>query len=265
MRQRIVISAVVIVLILSLVAGVGHFGLGWWQPEHATITESGKGYDSPSEPATLPEVLVTAHQALDEIEHNVDDYCGVIVKKERVGTSLITTVMFAKIREKPFSVYLNFLDRSDNQAAKGREVIFAQGQNNDKLMVHTPGIQDATVGTLSLDPKGFLATQGERYPITEIGLANLCRQLIKRGESAGDPSRVQVNRYLHARINTRTCSLLEITYPVQEPKTWGYLAAGVPRRRMEIPHPRGGLRVAAGPRKVAPACGGIYLSRPETQ
>ena len=66
--------------------------------------------------------------------------------------------------------------------------------------------------------------QGEHYPITEIGLANLCRQLIQRGESAGDPSQVKVKRYRHARINTRACTLLEITYPVHEPKTWGYLA-----------------------------------------
>ena len=35
--------------------------------------------------------------------------------------------------------------------------------------------------------------QGEHYPITEIGLANLCRQLIKRGESAGDPGQVRSN------------------------------------------------------------------------
>ena len=66
--------------------------------------------------------------------------------------------------------------------------------------------------------------QGEHYPITEIGLANLCRQLIQRGESAGDPRQVQVKRYRHARINTRACTLLEIMYPVHEPKTWGYLA-----------------------------------------
>ena len=65
---------------------------------------------------------------------------------------------------------------------------------------------------------------GERYPITEIGLANLCRQLIKRGESAGDPSEVKVKRYRRARINTRACTLLEITYPVHEPKIGGYLA-----------------------------------------
>jgi hypothetical protein len=65
---------------------------------------------------------------------------------------------------------------------------------------------------------------GERHPITDIGLAHLCRQLIERGESAGDPRRVQVKRYRHARVNTRACTLLEITVPTPGAKTRGYIA-----------------------------------------
>ncbi len=138
MRRWIVIFSVIAVLLLALVAGVGYFGLGWWQPSHATINETATGYDAESEPATLQEAMASAHQALDEIEHKVRDYSAVIIKKERIGKDLIdrelvdkdfiTTVMFAKIREKPFSVYLNFLDRSDNERVKDREVIYVQGR-----------------------------------------------------------------------------------------------------------------------------------------
>ena len=222
MRQRIVISAVIIVLAL-LVAGA-YFGLGWWHPPHATIRETAGGYDAESDSATLEDALLTAHQALDEIERSVRDYSATIVKQERIGKQLVETVMFAKIRGKPFSVYLNILDRSDDKGVKGREVIYVQGRNDDKLIVHTPGLQDATVGKLSLAPNGILGMHGEHYPITEIGLANLCRQLIKRGEAAADPAQVMVKRFQHARINTRACTLLEITYPFPEPKIRGYLA-----------------------------------------
>src|SRR5271157_183147 len=174
MRRWVVISAVI--MLLALLAAGGYFGLGWWHPWHATISQTAGGYDAESRPATLEEVLVTAHQALDEIEHKVHDYSTVIVKQERIGDQLIQTVMFAKIREKPLSVYLYFLDRSDNKGVKGREVIYVQGRNDDKMIVHTPGWQDATLGKRTLPPKGFLGMLGERYPITEIGLANLCRQ-----------------------------------------------------------------------------------------
>ncbi len=210
------------VIVLALLAGVGYFGPGWRRPAHSTISETATGYDAVSEPTTLEEVLVSAHQSLHEIEHKARDYSAVIVKQERIGNNLIETAMFAKIREKPFSVYLHFLARSDDKSVVGREVIYLQGKNDDKLIVHTPGFYVSR--TMPLDPKGWLAKNGERYPITEIGLANLCRQLIQRGESAGDPSQVTVKRYLRARINTRACTLLEITYPVHEPKIWGYLA-----------------------------------------
>lgn len=106
MRRWIVIFSVIVGS--ALVAIVGYF-TGWWRPTRSTISETATAYDADSQPATLQEVLVTAHQALDEIEHNVRDYSAVIVKQERVGKQLVKTVMFAKIREKPFSVYLNFL------------------------------------------------------------------------------------------------------------------------------------------------------------
>ncbi len=221
MRRWIVILAVIV--ILALVAGIGHFEFGWWRPSHAVTSETAGGFDSESRPTTLQEVLATAHQSLDEIKRNVRDYSAVIVKEERIGTQLLKTVMFAKIREEPFSVYLYFLDRSDKSGLK-REVVYVQGRNDGNLIVHTPGLQDMIVGKLTLAPTNALAMAGEHYSIADIGLANLCRQLIQRGESAADPSQVGVKRYRHARINTRACSLLEITFPVHEPKNWGYLA-----------------------------------------
>jgi hypothetical protein len=220
MRRWIVTLALIIVL--ALVAGVGHFGLGWWQPSHSAVRETAGGFDSESKPATLQEVLADAHRSLDEIEHNVRDYSAVIVQEERIDTKLVKTVMFAKIREEPFSVYLYVLDRSDKSALK-REVVYVQGKNDGKLIVHTPGLLGFF--KMSLSPNSSLAREGQRYSITDIGLANLCRQLIKRGETAGDPREVAVKRYRHARINTRACTLVEIMYPVHdEPKNWGYLA-----------------------------------------
>lgn len=219
-RWRIIIPLLLVAAVL--LAAIGHFVFGWWRPAHSNVVESAAGYESDCEPATLPEVLDGARQALDDIRQNVRDYSAVIIKQERIGGALIKTAMFAKIREKPFSVYLYFLDRSD-QDVKGREVIYVQGRNDNKLLVHTPGLVTGAF-TLPLDPKGILAMHGERYPITEIGLANLCRQLIARGEAVGDPARVAVKRCLHARINDRPCTLLQVMYPVEEKKNWGYLA-----------------------------------------
>lgn len=257
MRRRILVFSVIVVPIL--VACGGYCGLGWWRLPQATIRETRTGYDEVSESTTMPDdrrglpacpnprcdvvgesstlqdAMASAREALDEMEHNVRDYSAVIVKKERIGNSLIETVMFAKIREKPFSVYLRFMDRSDKKTVKGREVIYVQGRNDNKLVVHTPGVQDATVGKLTLDPKSWLVMQNEHHPILDIGLANLCRQLIQRGESVGDSSRGQVKRYPGVRIGERTCCMTEITYPVQEPKIRGYVARVFMDNQLRVP------------------------------
>jgi hypothetical protein len=117
-------------------------------------------------------------------------------------------------------VYLNFLEGSN----KGREVIYVAGRNDNKLLVHTPGIQDMTVGTMHLVPNEYPAMLGERHPITDIGLANLCRQLIQRGEAAGDPDRVEVKRFPRGRLNGRACTIFQVKYPANEKGLWGYLA-----------------------------------------
>ena len=91
---------------------------------------------------------------------------------------------------------------------------------------------------MSLAPSSFLAMQGEHYPITEIGLANLCRQLIKRGEAAGDPSQVQVRRYRKARINDRACTHAGSHVSVHDEKNWGYLARIFVDNAVAVPHAR---------------------------
>jgi hypothetical protein len=232
-RQRIVISLVIAVP--ALLAGIAHFWFGWPPFSHTTVDETAGGYDSESEPASLQEALAVAKKALEKIKRNVRDYSAVIVKKGRSGNKTTETVMFAKVREDLFSVYLCFLTRRNDTRVKGREVIYADGRNEGKLLVHSPGIIAGRLGTMALDPNGWLATSGERHPITEIGLANLCRQLIQRGEATNDPGHVQVRRFPHARINTRACTLLEITYPAGEPKIEGYLARVFVDNQWQLP------------------------------
>ena len=116
-------------------------------------------------------------------------------------------------------------------------MLYVQGRNDGNLLVHSPGVIAGRLGTMSLDPKGWLAMSGERYPITEIGLANLCRQLIKRGESARDPARVEVRRYRNARINARACTLLQLVFPPRA-GIRGLSGPRVRRRPVAPSHPR---------------------------
>lgn len=126
----------------------------------------------------LYKLLQVAEAALKEIEE-VDDYECIFVKKELVGKKTYKTTMKMKFREKPFSVYLKYMDLN-----AGREVIYVQGKNDDNLLVHEAGFK-SVLGTFSLPPTGADAMAENRYPITSIGLKHLMTNLIKQWEFEG--------------------------------------------------------------------------------
>ena len=226
-------TLLLLLILAGLVAAAGHFLLGWWQPTHRVVTENLSDYTDQSEPATLDNILVSARKWLGDMEENIHDYSATLVKRERIGETLVEKKMFIKFREKPFSVYLKFLDVS-NEDVKGREVMYVDGRNGNKLQVHTPGMLTGAF-TIPLPPKGLLAMHGEHYPITEIGIANLCRQLIQRGEAIADPSQAKVRRFPHAHVQNRPCTLLEVTYPINEKGFRGYLVHIFVDDEMHVP------------------------------
>ncbi len=83
--------------------------------------------------------------------------------------------LFLKVRHKPFSVYVYYLAP---EAKKGTEAIFVEGRNGGNILAHTTGIKDTLVGTLTLKPDSPRAMEGNRRPITEIGLLKLTQKTI---------------------------------------------------------------------------------------
>ncbi len=108
-------------------------------------------------------LLVKARDRADSLT----DYTLVLTKQERVGGKLLPrNSVFVKFK-KPFSIYMKNL--TGNHV--GREVIYVKGQNNDKMIVSTPGI----LGMLSvrIAPDSVLAKRETRHTINEAGLPNI--------------------------------------------------------------------------------------------
>lgn len=170
-------------------------------------------------PHPLDEAISIAESGLVNMQRNIFDYTALMVKRERVKGKLgDVEYMRIKVRNqretdagaKPFSIYMSFLKP---KAVKGREVIWVKGENNGKLMVHETGIKGFK--TFYLDPTGWLAMQGNRYPISEAGLENLIIRLIEkatRDRRAGD---CHVTYRPGAKINGRPCSLIEVVHDVK--------------------------------------------------
>jgi hypothetical protein len=160
----------------------------------------------------LQPALEIAQKGLAGIRANIQDYSATVVKRERIDGKLGEhEYMFAKIRQQPFSVYLYFLGPD---SVKGQEVIYVDGRNDGNMLAHAGSGVRAMMGTVSLKPQSMLAMQGNRYPITELGVENLTRRLVEVAEHDKQFGECEVNFYPNAKVNGRICTCIQVVHPV---------------------------------------------------
>ncbi len=110
----------------------------------------------------------------------------------------------------PFSVYLKFLKP---KAVAGREVIWVEGANENKVIAHETGLLGFK--RFYLPPDGMLAMMGQRYPITNIGIQKLIEELLIRGANDLKHGECEVKFYKGAKVDKYVCTLIEVVHPVQ--------------------------------------------------
>ncbi len=174
--------------------------------------------NGPSVGHALDPVLDLARTALRNHTEKHQDYTAVLIKRELVGGKVVPeSKMALKLKygppvaadsaERTVSVYLKTLEP---KSQAGREVIWVQGKNNNKLTAHEAGL----LGMISVDlmPESRLAMVGNRYPITEIGLEKLLVKLIERGERDRKLGPATVRTTENARLSDRPCRLIEFLH-----------------------------------------------------
>ena len=165
--------------------------------------------DSAGKPAIdeahpLFKLLEVAYKARADLDA-IDDYKCVFTKREVLrNNELLRTKMNLKFREKPFSVYLGFIDLN-----KGREVIYVQGRNGNNLLVHEGGIK-SVLGTFSINPTSSDAMAENRYPVTSIGLKNMIDTVIKQWETEGKFDGITTQKRPNSKLPTgEICTVYE--------------------------------------------------------
>jgi len=155
------------------------------------------------------------HLATDSL-HALDDltdYQATFIKSELIGRNLVNTRMMLKLREEPFSVYLKFL-----KPHAGREVVYVKGRNNDYLQVHDVGFA-SLAGTLSLDPKGGMAMDDNRYPVTSIGMRNMLVKLVDTWLAGRQLDGLSVNIFPNVQLGDIACKAVEVSHSRQHAST----------------------------------------------
>ena len=181
----------------------------------------------------LDPVLKIAYQSIKQMEENLVDYTAVLSRRERVGEQeMPPSSMEVKIRnprnDQAFSIYVKFIKPENT---KGREVIWVDGQNDNKIVAHEAGL----LGLLKVvqPPDSFIAMVGNRYPVTETGLLRLMRKLTQYGlrdRKHGDRSVEIIENITVAEVN---CTRLRIVHPEkQEPFTFHIAEIDIDMERM---------------------------------
>ena len=116
-----------------------------------------------------------------------------------------------KIRDgkltRPLNVYLKF---ADPWLSRGREVIWNESLREGKFVAHEGGLKN--LARMTLHPNDRLAMLGNKYPITEIGLARLVEKLIEKGERDKLAGPCDVQWIDNQMVGNRPCQLIQVTH-----------------------------------------------------
>lgn len=183
---------------------------------------------TPAHPLTP--VLKLAQDAHDRIAAEINDYTCNVIRRERLGGKLRPYEYFQlKIRHEqpaadnsgssnlsegdpaiPFSVYLRF---QKPKSLAGREVLYLEGRNAGRMLVHRGGTRLAYITTY-LAPDSELALKETRYPVTDIGFHRLLGRLIEIIHEDMQHDECQVQFFDNAKIGDRQCTRIVVEHPM---------------------------------------------------
>jgi Protein of unknown function (DUF1571) len=182
---------------------------------------AGRVFDLTQQPGEHPlaPVIRCWKDVLANIDQNVADYTCTFYKRERLDGQLgEAQQMDMKVRHQPFSVYLYF-----QQPYHGREVLYVDGQNQNNMIVLDVGMK-RMLGKMTIDPNGYLAMQGQKHPITHIGIRNLMAEMIKNYQADMQFGECEVATDPNTKIGDRPTTMIKITHPVPRKNFRAYVA-----------------------------------------
>ena len=172
------------------------------------------GIGEPSVGAFDPRDLLMLLDKMDSGYSRVSDYVGVFYNQERIGGKLEEGQTSRFKFQKPFKVYLKFIDGP----FKGTEALYVEGSYDNKLLVRLGGILGFM--TFSLDPKGSLAMSRNRHPVTEFGFGFLLAEFRRNIEPAIRSGDLEIMRLTDETFNGRPATVAEGRFLSNEGKKY---------------------------------------------
>ena len=190
-KRRRIVRIVFFVLLGLLLYG------GWWLKNESARQQALIDAQKAREGGDFSDVELTGDHPLDQILPIVDgliedataqivDYTATLERTELIGDKLVgPQTMAVKVRHdsgkntqnsSPFSVYVRF---NSPKSLQGREVIWVEGANDGRMIVHEVGLLGFKRHIVK--PDSLVAMFGSRYPVTDTGVIILLQKLANIG------------------------------------------------------------------------------------
>ncbi len=178
-------------------------------PHEARTTE--RPHDAAADPVARALRLVADCKAK---YRTVEDYTCTFFKRERVDGKLYTPhVMTMKARTGPESLYFKFI-----QPNAGREAIYVKGRYNDKIVAHDVGLGRVVAGTMHLDPKGDMAMEENRHPVSEAGIGSLIDTIEERWKLELRAEETRIIFHANMQVGDRPCVMVATIHAGKDPR-----------------------------------------------
>ncbi len=144
---------------------------------------------------------------------HVQDYTCIFIKRERIDGRLTGQhVMTMKARTSPVSLYFKF-----QKPNRGREAIYVAGRHGGRVLAHDVGIGKLLAGTMKLDPRGSMAMEDNRHPITEAGIGALIDTVAQHWAVELTPKESVMTFHPNMQIGGHPCTMIESVHPRWHP------------------------------------------------
>lgn len=160
----------------------------------------------PAEPVALAESLL---QQAESAYEKVPGYTTLFHKQERIANRLRKVDIIHLKFQKPFKIYMGWIESPD----KGMEVIYKDGENDNKMKAHVGGFLNTFVPTVNIDIHDNLAMRNNRHLITETGIGVFLQRYRADFEKAKSRQEMQILLHGAEKSCGRKAYLVEARMP----------------------------------------------------
>ncbi|MCX6354264.1 MAG: DUF1571 domain-containing protein [Candidatus Aureabacteria bacterium] len=158
--------------------------------------------------AAISDPVAMLRKALKNYQ-SVWNYTAIFHKQQRVRGTLFEEEEIQLKFKKPFMVYMKWIGAIDS----GREVLYIQGQQEGRILVHLGGMINYFAPSFLIHPTGTLAMRKNLRPISESGIENTITLLIGVCEKAEKNGDMEMHYLGAGKIGERTTQKWERVLP----------------------------------------------------